>query len=126
MMSGHDVPMMGGLQRVEVVTGLNRRRWSPQAKAQLVAETYSTSVGEVAERYNVARNQLFAWRGRAKRSGMVTDAFVCVEVTDAADGGSAIGHGVIELQVGSVGMRIPQGADPAMVATVLASLRGNR
>lgn len=79
MMSGHDVPMLA--DRVAVISGVNcRLRWSPEAKAQLVAESYARSVNEVAERYNVARNQLFAWRRLAKVSGSSSGpCFVPVE-----------------------------------------------
>ena len=126
MMSGHDVPMLA--DRVAVISGVNRRRrWSPEAKAQLVAETYATSVNEVAERYNVARNQLFAWRRLAKLSGSSSGpCFVPVEVIDPASRTSPSGGGVIEVQIGAAGMRIPPGSDPAMVSTILMALKGVR
>ena len=49
--------------RVEVFTGTaRRRRWNAETKARIVAESYSTSVGEAADRYGVAKTQLFSWR----------------------------------------------------------------
>lgn len=51
--------------RIEVITGVQRRRrWSPEQKAAIVAETYEPgiSVSEVARRRGIAPNQLFTWR----------------------------------------------------------------
>jgi transposase len=48
-------------RRIEVFTGAGRRRkWSPETKARIVAESYASSVGEVADRHGLAKTQLFA------------------------------------------------------------------
>lgn len=125
MMSTHDVPLMGEAGRLSVLGAANqRRRWSAEAKAQLVAETYASSVNEVAERYNVARNQLFEWRRKAKEQ-QSTSAFVPVEIAETSEPRAGRG-GVIELQIGTISMRVPPGSDPAMVTMILAALKAAR
>ena len=54
---------------MEIFTGSGqRRKWSAEAKAQMVAESYSgVETGcEVARRYGLAPTQLFTWRRLAK------------------------------------------------------------
>ncbi len=56
MMPGDDVLSEPVVRRVEVFTGAGRRRrWSAEARAQIVAESYATSVGEMADRYGLAK-----------------------------------------------------------------------
>jgi transposase-like protein len=51
MKSGDDVLMMPAAARVEVFTGRGRRRrWSTDLKAQIVEDSYSTSVSAAAYR----------------------------------------------------------------------------
>lgn len=71
MMPGDDVLTVPVpvARRIEVFTGVGqRRRWSAEAKAQIVAESYETSVGEVAKRYSLAKTQVFTWRRDTRRS----------------------------------------------------------
>ena len=121
MMSGDDVLTMPAARRIEVVTVAGRRRWSAEAKAQIVAESYDTSVGEVAERYSLAKTQVFTWRREARRAtGQLGFAPVVVE------DGIASETGVIEVRLGDAMMRIPPGADPRMAAAVLSVLKRAR
>ena len=73
---------------MEVFTGAGRRqRWSGEAKARIVAESYATSVGEVADHYGLVKTQLFTWRREARQAGdQPTPMFapVVVEVPLAA------------------------------------------
>ncbi len=67
MMPGDDVLPKPLDRRVEVFTGVGRRRrWSAEAKARIVAESYATSVGEVADQYGLSKTQLFTWRRDAR------------------------------------------------------------
>ena len=82
MMRGDDVLMMPAARRVEILAGPGRRRrWSAETKAQIVAESYETSVGEVAARYSLCKTQVFSWRRDARRS-----AFAEVVVEDPGPG----------------------------------------
>jgi transposase len=64
----------GGFRRVEILTGLaRRRRWSADQKARIVAETLEPGarVAEVARRWQICPQQVFGWR-RAARRDMTT------------------------------------------------------
>src|ERR1041385_166274 len=59
------VSMTGNIDRVEVITSVQRRRrWSAEEKARIVQETYAPgcSVSLVARQHGVASNQVFTWR----------------------------------------------------------------
>jgi transposase len=59
------MPMTGKIDRVEVITAIQRRRrWSAEEKAAMVQETYAPgmSVSLVARRHGIGPNQLFRWR----------------------------------------------------------------
>lgn len=127
--------------RIEVITGMQRRRrWSPEEKAQIVAESYgpSTTVSAVARRYGINTNQLFLWR-RLLRDGASTPAvsadedgpfsFVPMVPEQPEMPGSVIapvrGFGAtIEVMAAGMTVRIPAGADEATVRCVLGVLRG--
>jgi transposase len=60
------------LQRIEVITGVaRRRRWSVEQKLQIVEESLRTgeTVSVVARRHGVAPNLLFRWRRLASEGG---------------------------------------------------------
>jgi transposase len=123
MMLGDDVLMMPAARRIEVFTGPGqRRRWSAETKAQIVAESYETSVGDVAERYSLGKTQVFTWRRDARRS-----AFAQV-VVDDADGGSdeAATDGAIEIELVGARVRIGREADARMAVAVIGALRSRR
>lgn len=122
MMRGDDVLMMPAARRIEVLTGPGRRRWSAEAKAQIVAESYQTSVGEVADRYSLAKTQVFTWRRDARRS-----AFAQVVVDDAASGsGEPAADGAIEIELVGARVRIGREADARMAVAVIGALRAGR
>jgi len=89
---------MSGSPTAEVLGPERRRRWSKEAKAAIVAETYApgVSVSEVARRHGVAPSQVFAWRRLAE--GGALRAFVqllCVGKTGPAwIGPRLLCHGV--------------------------------
>ena len=59
-------------QRIEVITGVaRRRRWSAERKLRIVEESLqsSDSVSVVARRHGVAPNLLFRWRRLASEGG---------------------------------------------------------
>ena len=56
---------MGGYRRVEILSGpARRRRWSGDEKSRIVAESLvpGAVVSQVARRWQVCRQQIFAWR----------------------------------------------------------------
>ena len=102
-----NLPINGhGFQRVEVVTGPERRRrWSCAEKARIVAETLAPDAvaSSIALRYGVHRNQPYAWRkelraaaDEAARAGVAPLDFVPAVVTEE----TAVAHGSrIEIEV---------------------------
>jgi transposase len=122
-MRGDDVLMMPPVHRMEVLAGPGqRRRWSTEAKAQIVAESYETSVGEVAARYSLSKTQVFTWRRDARRS-----AFAQVVVDDASSGsGGAALDGAIEIELVGARVRIGREADARMAVAVIGALRAGR
>jgi len=123
MMPGDDVLMMPAARRIEVLSGPGqRRRWSAEAKAQIVAESYETSVGEVAARYSLGKTQVFTWRRDARRS-----AFAEVVVDDAGPGsGEAAADGAIEIELAGARVRIGRDADARLAVAVIGALRAGR
>jgi transposase len=140
MMPGDDVLTEPVARRIEVFTGAGRRRkWSAEAKARIVVESYALSVGEVADRYGLAKTQLFTWRrdARAKASapagpGTLQFAPVVIEPGSAPVSprpkrlrgrGRRGGDGGIKLEIGGVTVRVERGADAKTVAAVIRALK---
>ena len=91
--------MTGKIERVEVITSVQRRRrWSAEEKAAIVQETYTPemSVSLVARRHGIAPNQLFTWR-RLYASGALSAVGAGEEVVAASEY-RALQHQVRELQ----------------------------
>lgn len=136
MMSGDDVLTEPVARRIEVFTGAGRRRkWSTEAKARIVAESYSLSVGEVADRYGLAKTQLFTWRraARMKASGSAEPgtlqfAPVIVEPVSARPKRLQCrsrpgGDGGIEIEIGGVAVRVGSDAHPRAITAVIRALK---
>ena len=139
MMPGDDVLPEPVVRRVEVFTGAGRRRrWSADAKAQIVAESYATSVGEVADRYGLSKTQLFTWRRDARDAGPSEPIFAPVVLeptpeTAAVQRGEAkpkkarrTRPGGIELEIDGVVVRVERGAEARTVAAVIQALKRSR
>jgi transposase len=140
MMPGDDVLTEPVARRIEVFTGAGRRRkWSAEAKARIVAESYALSVGDVADRYGLAKTQLFTWRrdARGKASapagpGPLQFAPVLIEPVlgpiaarpkRLRSRGRRGGGGGIKLEIGGVTVRVERGADAKTVAAVIRALK---
>ena len=79
--------MTGNIDRVEVITSVQRRRrWPAEEKARIVQETYAPgmSVSLVARRHGIAPNQLFSWR-RLYAAGALSAVGAGEEVVAASD-----------------------------------------
>src|SRR6516225_9019531 len=93
------VSMTGKIDRVEVITSVQRRRrWSAEEKARIVQETYAsgTSVSLVARQHGIAPNQLFSWR-RLHAEGALSATEAREEMVPASDY-RALQHQARELQ----------------------------
>jgi transposase len=61
-------------QRIEVITGIaRRRRWTSEQKLKMVEESFRSgeTVSVVARRHGIAPNLLFRWRRLASEGGAV-------------------------------------------------------
>ena len=141
MMPGDDVLPSPVARRVEVFTGAGRRRrWSAETKARIVAESYATSVGEVADRYGLSKTQLFTWR-RDARGGAEEPRepiFAPVVLEPPAEMAAAprgepkskkarrARPGGIELEIDGVVVRVERGAEARTVAAVIQALKRAR
>jgi transposase len=123
------------VRRVEVFTGTGRRRrWTPEQKVLIVAETYETSetVSAVARRHGLTPQQLFTWRRNAQqvRAGESRMAFapVVLETSRPRAGATplmqsqAVGSLVIEVVIGAATVRIPPGTELATLQLVLRAV----
>src|SRR5213082_2445819 len=93
------VSMTGNIDRVEVITSVQRRRrWSAEEKARIVQETYAPgmSVSLVARQHGIAPNQVFTWR-RLYAEGALSAIGAGEEVVAASEY-RALQHQVRELQ----------------------------
>ena len=142
-----DVSAIARPQRIEVITGVERRRkWSAQEKAAIVAESLAEGavISEVARRHGLRPQQLFGWRSRLRDavrasapSSDATPAFVSAVVEDeppspaapvlpavVAMGAAQVASAPIEIALGGVIVRVRGEADPRALTTVLKALRG--
>ncbi|MGY3530906.1 MULTISPECIES: IS66-like element accessory protein TnpA [Bradyrhizobium] len=114
------------LQRVEIITGTGRRRrWSTDAKAAIVAESFApgASVSAVARRHDISPSLLFLWRrqgtGEQGHRGMPA-GFVPVAITGC--GGPSKEQAAIEIEVGAVRIRVRGAVDRQAPSEVLAAV----
>ena len=138
----------GTYQRVEVITGRQRRRrWTAEEKARIVAESLEAdaTISDVARRHGVARGLLTIWR-RLLLSGVQQpgQSFAAVKIdTVAAVSNDAPQYsaepdalatalpvvrsrGRIEIDIAGARIRVESGVDHATLAMVLATVRGDK
>ena len=125
-------PEVREVRRLEVINGaLGRRRWSAEAKARIVAESLAPGmvISEVARRYDLRPQQLFAWRHQARQGRLVLPAeelsFVpVVGATDAPPAETAAAPaGIIEVALGGAVVRVPPEVDGKLLAKVLRAVK---
>jgi transposase len=120
------------LQRVEIITGTGRRRrWSTDAKAAIVAESFApgASVSAVARRHDISPSLLFLWRRLTTRAKVTErgdrDAppgFVPVAITGCGELPSCDEQAAIEIEVGAVRIRVRGTVDRRALCEVLAAV----
>ncbi len=119
-------------QRLEVITGVRRRRrWPRSEKARIVAESYApgASATAVAIRHGLNRNQILAWRRQFRNRAAVVDSagpeFVPVAVASQTGFGPGIGResGWIEMITGGITIRVGAAFDIGDLRRVLQVVR---
>jgi transposase len=134
----------GAYQRVEVITGRQRRRrWTAEEKARIVAESLEgdANISDVARRHGVARGLLTIWRRQLSGGGQeLGQSFAAVKIDRIAppsNEGSRYStepdavalpavRSRIEIDVAGARIRIESGVDHATLAMVLAAVRGDK
>ena len=126
------------VDRMEVLVGpTGRRRWPEEVKGQLVAETFvpGVTVREVAERNDLQPNRLSTWRGLARQGKLVVPElsgadfapvttmvnFANVVLSDAKP--AATGLASIELETGSITLRLDANTDARQIAELVLALK---
>ena len=126
-------------RRFEIFTGSGRRRdWSVEDKARIVAESHApeTTVSEVARRYALSPQQLFAWRRAARRSATAAGALgpsfvpaVMVAPEPATRPARrskrklARDAGIVELEIDGVTVRVGRGVEAKTISAVIRALK---
>ena len=138
----------GAYQRVEVITGRQRRRrWTAEEKARIVSESFETdaNISEVARRHGVARGLLTIWRRQLSSGGdEPVQSFAAVKIDPVSavsnDAPRRSGEpdamamtlpavrsrGRIEIDIAGARIRIDSGVDQATLVMVLAAVRGDK
>ena len=136
-----------GYRRVEVLTGPGRRRrWSAESKAQVVVESLAPGArpSEVARRWQICSQQVFAWRREARagllalptQGGMAVPPgpdFVPIHAEPAlppaapvaAPLPALVSPPVIEVEVAGAVVRVLTGMDAARLTSVLRAGRAS-
>ena len=114
-------------RRVEVITGVGRRRrWTVEEKARIVAESLdpATTSSAVARRHGLHASQLFVWRQQfAAPAAREAPAFVPVVVTEGAAAPAEMA-GRMEIALGTVVVRVGADVDAAALRRVLEVVQG--
>jgi len=117
-------------QRIEVITGVGRRRqWTLEQKSRIVAESLApgASVLAVCRCYGLNSNQLYAWRRKFRVDEVPTDGRPALGFTPLVLGDSAPSvatkPGMIEVAVGRMVVRLDGPVDSAALHQVLDVVR---
>lgn len=126
-----DVACDGYAGRIEVIAGsTGRRRWPDDLKARIVAASFlpGARIADLARAHGTTRWQIYTWR-RLARKGVLTlpaavaetPAFAAVVMADAAAAEKAVV--VVEIAMGDLIIRAPQGVDASHLARVIRAVR---
>jgi transposase len=123
-----------GFHRIAVIEGsARRRRFSPEEKARIVAESLdpAVSVSAVARRHQINPNQVFTWRRQlrdaAVRRRAEDKASPELDREGATGGlGACAAADAIEMIVGGIMIRVRSGVNAAALHRVLSVLERRR
>jgi transposase len=118
----------GGTRRVEVISGVDRRRrWGREEKSRIIGESFGegVNVSEVARRNGVSIGLLHHWRRAARsRAGAVEQSFVPLLPIGGEERAAIAAAPLIEIDMDAGRVRVMGAVDPAMLRAVIASMRG--
>ena len=130
----------GAYQRVEVITGRERRRtWTDEEKRRILLESNEpdANVSAVARRNGVSRGLLNIWRREARDLSRITrsNVFATVQVESERDADcrdeavreiktSGGATSAIEIELCGATLRVARGVDRRTLDLVISALRG--
>jgi transposase len=118
-------PQRKPVRQLQVAAGTRRRRtWTGEQKARIIAESNasSESVTAVARRHGITAQQLYRWRWHDRHSVHgkdVTFAPVMLEPAREDQSRRNVRAPMIEVEIGSMTVRVSAGCDPATLQMVL-------
>jgi len=120
----------GAMARVEVISGIERRRrWSEEQKRAIVAESFAPGavVSEVARRADVSPGQIYRWRQelRAAVAGFAPLLIAAPDnpTSNGVEGRRFCGGPAIEVKfAGKIVVRIPSSIPAELAAAVVKAL----
>jgi transposase len=117
----------------ETICSRRRRRWSEEDKGRIVAESFKKGLtaSDVARRHDISPQQLFEWRRRARRGGLVVPAademtFADVKIGLAEPAEVASEESDLELLVGGMTIRVTYRTNMGLLIRVVRALRDTR
>ena len=123
------------IRRLEVITGVGgRRAWSNEDKARIVAESFAAgaNVSEVARRYGLRPQQVYAWRRLARGGALALPpegalGFVPVIAAESEPAPSAATpSGIVEIEIAGILVRAAPGVDWRHLREVLRAVKAAR
>src|SRR5882762_7203548 len=120
----------GAMARVEIITGVERRRrWSEEQKRAIVAESFAPGavVSEVARRADVSPGQIYRWRQEVQ-AAVAGFAPLLIAAPDSplatgGDGSRFCREPAIEVEfAGKIVVRIPGSIRAELAAAVVKAL----
>lgn len=118
-------------RRVEVITGVGRRRsWPEATKAQILAETLQEGavIAAIARKHNVSASQIYEWRKQARSSALREGHLAEVVVQDqersepSKNVPAVLPPPMIEIAFDGALVRITSGSAPETVEAVLRGM----
>jgi transposase len=114
-------------RRIEVLTGTpRRRRWSTEEKAAIVAASRAPGAvaRQVARRYGVHPNQLYAWRRELASVVGAGIEQLAGFVPVAVSGGARPGMGMpVEIALNDAVVRVAPGIEMGFLSAVLRAVK---
>jgi transposase len=120
-------------RRAQVTGVVRRRRWSDEEKGRIVAEAIAPDavIADVARRHDLAPQHLSNWIRAAKdgRFALPADGMpafvpvVSIKSTQASKAAREHRLAAIEIEIGSITVRLPSGIEVRDVEAVLRAVR---
>ena len=117
-------------RRIEILSGTpRRRRWSVEEKTAVVAASLTPGAvaRQVALRYGVHPNQLYAWRRElasvAGGEGGQAAGFVPVALARSSGGGRSASGPAVEIALGEAVVRVAPGVEMGFLSAVLRAVK---